>query len=111
MPISCDDEPDALLIAHQRCVSIIGKLGRGYDTLLAPGGTMKSAAAALVLIYLPAVCYGGQALIALHRKSGSLDAVSSRSQKNVAVSLSLSVAHMHMPTQCPLLRMVPYREI
>ena len=72
---------------------------------------MKSAAAALVLIYLPAVCYAGQALIALHRKNGALDAVSSRSQKNVAVSLSLPEAHMHMSTQCPLSRVGAHRGI
>ena len=41
---------------------------------------------ALHLLALPIVCFGGQAYVALHRKSNQLDSVASRSAKNVAVS-------------------------
>ena len=43
-------------------------------------------AIAIHLLALPAICLAGQASVALHRKSNQLDAVASRSAKNVAVS-------------------------
>lgn len=41
--------------------------------------------ALLLAVCIPASSFAGQALIALHRKNGNLDAVASRSAKNVAV--------------------------
>ena len=41
--------------------------------------------ALLVAVCVPASSFAGQALVALHRKNGNLDAVASRSAKNVAV--------------------------
>ena len=41
--------------------------------------------ALLLALCVPTSSFAGQALIALHRKNGNLDAVASRSAKNVAV--------------------------
>ncbi len=45
--------------------------------------------ALLLAVCIPASSFAGQALIALHRKNGNLDAVASRSAKNVAVSQAM----------------------
>lgn len=50
-------------------------------------------AALAILLSLPVFCLGGQAVVALHRKNAQLDAVASRSAKNVAVCFRLNVAH------------------
>jgi hypothetical protein len=46
---------------------------------------MHAIAFTFVTVWLPHLTFGGQALVALHRKNAQLDAVASRSSKNVAV--------------------------
>lgn len=57
------------------------------------GSACSPIAAIAILLSLPIFCLGGQAVVALHRKNAQLDAVASRSAKNVAVCFWLKFAH------------------
>ena len=49
------------------------------------GASRVPIAIAIHLLALPLICHAGQASVALHRKNNQLDALASRSAKNVAV--------------------------
>ena len=66
------------------------------------GLTRVPIAIAIHLLALPAICLAGQASVVLHRKNNQLDAVASRSAKNVAVS-SQSRSSSEPPCQMRLM--------